>query len=78
MASTAMGSISVERDQTSTATRFLYQPQALHTVWGNLAEPQRGHRLRDGAPSFQAPARWLRDFIFDFFFFGTATSIFSS
>jgi len=56
----------------------LYQPQALHTVWGNLAEPQRGQMLRDGAPSFQAPARWLRDFIFDFFFFGTATSIFSS
>ena len=60
------------------ATRFLYQPHALHTVCGSLAEPQRGHRLREGEPSFQAPARWLRVFIFDFFFFGTATAIFSS
>jgi len=77
MASTAMGNISVEQNQTSTATRFLYQPQALHTVWGNLAAPQRGQRLRDGASSLQAPARWLRVFIFDFFFFGTATSIVS-
>ena len=35
--------------------------------------PQRGHRLRLGAPSFQAAARVLRLFDFDFFFFGTAT-----
>ena len=40
---------------------------------GSLAEPQRGHTLRAGAPSFHAPARWLRVFILDFFFFGTAT-----
>ena len=65
-------------NQTSTATRFLYQPQALHTVCGNLADPQRGQRLRDGEPNFQAPARWLRDFDFDFFFLGTATAIVSS
>jgi hypothetical protein len=32
---------------------------------------QRGQTLRAGAPSFQAPAMWLRPFIFDFFFFGT-------
>ncbi len=37
--------------------------------------PQRGQTLRAGAPSFQAPARWLRLFIFDFFFFGTATAV---
>ena len=37
--------------------------------------PQRGQVLRAGAPSFQAPARWLRLFIFDFFFFGTATAV---
>ena len=62
-------------DQTSMATRFLYQPQAPQTVWGSLAAPQRGHRLREGDPSFQAPARWLRVFDFDFFFLGTATAI---
>lgn len=60
---------------TSTATRSLYQPQALHTVWGNLADPQRGQMLRDGAANFHAPARWLRVFIFDFFFLGTATVV---
>jgi hypothetical protein len=60
------------------ATRFLYQPQALQTVWGSFAEPQRGHKLRDGAANFQAPAMWLRPFIFDFFFLGTATATFSS
>lgn len=64
--------------QTSTATRFLYQPQLGHTVCGNLAEPHRGQRLRAGEPSFQAPARWLRVLDFDFFFFGTATAIVSS
>ena len=42
-------------------------------MWGSLALPQRGHTLRAGAPSFHAPARWLRVFIFDFFFLGTAT-----
>jgi len=35
--------------------------------------PQRGQRLRDGASSFQADARVLRLFDFDFFFLGTAT-----
>ncbi len=39
---------------------------------GCLADAQRGHTLRDGASSFHAPARWLRVFDFDFFFFGTA------
>ena len=75
MASTAMGSISgVSRGQpTSTATRFLYQPQVGHTVCGIFALPQRGQVLRAGAPSFHAPARRLRVFDFDFFFFGTAT-----
>ena len=42
---------------TSTATRFLYQPQDGHTVCGVLAWPQRGQTLRAGAASFQAPAR---------------------
>jgi hypothetical protein len=37
-----------------------------------LALPQRGHRLRAGALSFQALARRLRVFDFDVFFFGTA------
>ena len=60
---------------TSTATRSLYHPQAGHTVWGSLALLHRGQMLRDGAPSFHAPARWLRVFILDFFFFGTATEI---
>jgi hypothetical protein len=49
----------------------LYQPQLPHTVWGNFALLQRGQVLVDGALSFQAPAMWLRPFIFDFFFFGT-------
>jgi hypothetical protein len=31
--------------------------------------------LRDGASSFHAPARWLRVFILDFFFLGTATVV---
>jgi hypothetical protein len=61
---------------TSTATRSLYQPQAGHTVCGSLAAAQRGHTLRGGADSFHAPARWLRVFIFDFFFLGTATAVF--
>lgn len=69
----------VESDySTSTATRFLYHPQVLQTVWGTLADPHRGHRLRDGAANFHAPAMWLRPFILDFFFFGTATATFSS
>jgi hypothetical protein len=53
-------------------TRFLYQPHDGQTVCGSLALPQRGQVLRDGASSFQAAARWLRDFDFDFFFLGTA------
>jgi hypothetical protein len=39
-----------------------------------LAEPQRGQLLRAGALSRHEPARWLAVFIFDFFFFGTATT----
>jgi hypothetical protein len=58
--------------QTSTATRFLYQPQVGHTTWGSLAEPQRGQIERAGSDSRQALARRLRDFDLDFFFFGTA------
>ncbi len=54
------------------AERFLYQPQDGQTVCGSLALPHRGQTLRAGALSFHAPARWLRDFDFDFFFFGTA------
>src|SRR3954462_10920666 len=61
---------------TSTATRSLYQPHAGHTVCGSLAAEHRGHTLRDGADSFHAPARWLRDLDFDFFFLGTATAVF--
>src|SRR5215218_3641842 len=57
---------------TSSATRPLYHPQEGQTVCGRLAEPQRGHTLREGASSFQAPARRLRLFDFDFFFLGTA------
>jgi hypothetical protein len=37
-----------------------------------LAAPQRGQTLREGAARFQAPARRLRVFDFDFFFLGTA------
>ncbi len=67
-------SVDVSRHQpTSTATRSLYQPQDGQTVCGSFAAAQRGHTLRAGAPSFQAPARWLRVFILDFFFLGTAT-----
>jgi hypothetical protein len=51
----------------------LYQPQLGHTLCGVFALPHRGQRLRAGTPSFQAPARRLRVFDFDFFFFGTAT-----
>ena len=40
-------------------------------MWGNFALLQRGQVLVDGALSFQAPAMWLRPFIFDFFFLGT-------
>jgi hypothetical protein len=54
-------------------TRFLYQPHDGQTVWGVFTLPQRGQVLRDGASSFQAEARVLRLFDFDFFFFGTAT-----
>jgi hypothetical protein len=53
----------------------LYHPQALQTVCGNFAEPHRGQMLRAGAASFHAPARWLRVFIFDYFFLGTATLV---
>ena len=55
------------------ATRFLYQPHDGHTVCGVFALPQRGQVLRAGASSFQADARVLRLFDFDFFFLGTAT-----
>ena len=57
---------------TSMATRSLYQPQAGHTVCGSLAAAQRGTRCAPVPSSFQAPARWLRVFDFDFFFLGTA------
>jgi len=43
-------------------------------VWGTFAELHRGQILREGAANFQAPAMWLRPFIFDFFLFGTATA----
>src|SRR3954463_4787651 len=66
----------VSAQPTSTATRSLYQPHAGHTVCGSLAAEHRGHTLRDGADSFHAPARWLRDLDFDFFFLGTATGVF--
>jgi hypothetical protein len=39
---------------------------------GSLAESQFGHRLRDGATSFQFEARRLRVFILLVFFLGTA------
>ena len=41
-------------------------------MWGVFAAPHRGHTLRAGASSIQAPARRLRVFDFDFFFLGTA------
>ncbi len=41
---------------------------------GCFAFPQRGQVLREGASSFQAEARVLRLFDFDFFFLGTATA----
>lgn len=54
------------------AWRPLYQPHEPQTRWGSLVAPQRSQVLRDGAESFQAEARRLRVFDFDFFFFGTA------
>ncbi len=54
-------------------TRLRYHPQFGQTVCGVLALAQRGQVLRAGAASFQLPARRLRVFDFDFFFFGTAT-----
>ncbi len=54
-------------------TRFLYQPHDGQTVCGVFALPHRGQVLRAGASSFQADARVLRLFDFDFFFLGTAT-----
>ena len=54
-------------------SRPLYTPHDGHTVCGSFALPQLGQRLRAGASNFHAAARWLRVFIFDFFFFGTAT-----
>jgi len=42
-------------------------------VCGSLAAAQRGQVLRAGALRRHEPARWLCVFIFDFFFFGTAT-----
>ena len=59
--------------ETSTTTRFLYQPHTGHTVCGLFALPQRGQVLRAGADSFQLLARRLRVFDFEVFFFGTAT-----
>jgi hypothetical protein len=58
---------------TSMTTRFLYQPHDGQTVCGVFALPQREQVLRAGASSFQADARVLRLFDFDFFFLGTAT-----
>jgi hypothetical protein len=49
-----------------------YQPQLLHTVWGTLAAPHRGHTLRDGAFNVHALARRLRLFDLEVFFLGTA------
>lgn len=54
------------------AWRPLYQPQLPHTRCGSLVAPHRSQVLRDGADSFQAAARRLRVFDFDFFFLGTA------
>jgi hypothetical protein len=53
----------------------LYQPQVGQTTWGSFTLPHRGQVLRAGASSCQAAARWLRDFDFDFFFFGTAIAL---
>lgn len=58
--------------------RSRYHPQVGHTTCGSLAAEHRGQMLRAGASSFHAAARWLRVFIFDFFFFGTATVRLSS
>lgn len=56
------------------AWRPLYQPQLGQTVWGTLAWRHWGQTLRAGTDSFQAPARRLRDFDLEVFFFGTATN----
>lgn len=57
---------------TSTASRPSYHPHAPQTWCGRLAALQRGQRLVEGAPSFQAELRRLRLLAFDVFFFGTA------
>jgi hypothetical protein len=57
---------------TSMAWRPLYQPHAEHTVCGTFVALQRGHTLREGADSFHAEARRLRDLDLEVFFFGTA------
>ena len=58
------------------AWRPAYQPQARQTTWGNLAEPQRGQRLREGTSSVQAAARRLRVLALEVFFFGTGMTSF--
>ncbi len=65
MASTATGSIGegVARQATSTAMRFLYQPQLGHTVCGVFALPHRGQRAtgrRAELPRAGATAAGLR------------------
>ena len=45
---------------TSTATRFLYQPQFGHTMWGNLEVAHCGQTLRAGRSKRQLAARRLR------------------
>jgi hypothetical protein len=59
------------------AWRPWYQPHSPHTMWGTLADPQRGQLLRGGASSVQLLARRIRVFDLDFFFLGTATAALS-
>ncbi len=66
IASTAIGSMCrVLGDRVSRrrpATRSLYQPHEGHTVCGSFGGAAARARAAGGAPSFHAPARWLRDF----------------
>jgi len=58
------------------AWRPWYQPQLPHTTWGSFADPQRGHRLREGASRVHAEARRLRLLLLEVFFLGTAIVVF--
>ena len=73
IASTAIrqhGSLAAQ--PTSTASAVLYQPQLGHTVCGSFSGAPRADAAT-GRPASTRQLQWLRVFIFDFFFLGTAS-----